>query len=141
MTYENTVSIGGYFGIKRETIYNPPLEVIVRFYPLENYDVDVEFGKIYENKEDALASLKKFNDDTALATPEETRPLDSDWPAFGKKVNLSIIKLYRDVIDDKILLPDYGFGYSLRRRNIDELKYWIEESDKGRNINFVSYSL
>lgn len=141
MTQENDIELGGYYGIHREVVYVEPNEVIVRFYPFGEYDSDIEFVKKYETKQEALDSIKKYMAETTLAKKEEISPIDGDWKAFAFKVNESMIRIFKDAIEGNLFLPDNGIQYTLKRRDMDELKYWVNKSEKGEEVQFVKYNL
>lgn len=66
-------------------------------------------------------------------------PADNDWKAFEKKVNHSIIRLFKEALSNKVQLPDDGAGYKLWNQDPSSLQEEIDRHDKGEYVRFVTY--
>lgn len=109
MIIEET-QIGQFYGINREIILRHDAVVSIRFYALGNDQIDLEFHKKYMDISEAKESLNKYIIGTAKPTQQEIYPVDNNWQDYEKKVNDSVILLFRQTINGTIFLPDGGVG-------------------------------
>ncbi len=135
------LDISGYHGINREILFFNPGQVLIRFNALGNDEIDLQFRKVYKSNLDAYNSLKKYVTESSKPTKEELGPIDENWKDFEKKVNKSIIQLFRDSLNKTIYLPDNGTGYELCKTKPEHLKNAIDGFDTGEQIRYVTYNL